>query len=398
MSSEDSNYSYLGNFSYSYSYEWEGYPLPRQVSVGVIIGFIILLTIAGNAMVMAAFYRDRRINSKIANWYIVNLSVADFTVGFFSLTLTLAWELKSWWAFGKILCQIYLFVDYVVVTVPVCSIMCISLDRYWLVTKKLNYPKYATKTKAKLLIATTWVFCIAFYGMLTYAWVPISGLAEVIDYSWNCELEATYNVGIQLFMIAFFFILPLIIISGLNLIVYLNIYKRSKGFVQSNSKASQGNKPVTAATDSQHDASKSNDHGTKKDNSDLSMISLSVQNHTKLKGNTTKTAKPQQDKKRSEFNRHRKAAITLAVLVGVFVLCWLPFYIASILSAVCGECFPYLVWTTANYLLWTNSMINPFLYAAMNVHFRENFMKFLGLNRLMKRSPEPSKTMSTSGE
>ena len=402
MSSDYGNYSFLGNFSDSYSYEWEGYPLPRQISVGVIIGIIILLTIAGNAMVMAAFYRDRRINSKIANWYIVNLSVADFSVGFFSLTLTLAWELKSWWVFGKILCRIYLFVDYVVVTVPVCSIMCISLDRYWLVTKKLNYPKYATKTKAKLLIGTTWVFCIVFYGILTYGWVPISGLAEVIDYSWNCELEATYNVGIQLFMIAFFFILPLIIISGLNLIVYLNIYKRSKGFVQSNPIASQGNKQATHASDSHHDASRSNleltDPGTEKGNSDLSMISLSVQNQAKLKENTTKTLKPQQDKKRSEFNRHRKAAITLAVLVGVFIVCWLPFYIASIMSAVCGECFPYLIWTVSNYLLWANSMINPFLYAAMNIHFRENFIKFLGLNRFMKKSQELSKTMSTSGE
>ena len=77
---------------------------------------MILITAVGNVMVMAAFYRDKSINGKVANWYIVNLSLADFVVGSFSLTLDLIWELKGWWLLGETVCKIYLFVDYVAVT------------------------------------------------------------------------------------------------------------------------------------------------------------------------------------------------------------------------------------------------------------------------------------------
>ena len=349
-------------------------------------------------MVMLAFYRDRRINSKIANWYIVNMSVADFTVGLFPLTLSIIWSLKGWWMFGEVLCKIYLFVNSVTTTVPVYTIICISLDRYWLLTKKLNYPKYATKTKAVVFIVSMWTFCIVFFGIDTYAWIHITGFDEVIDYSYNCELESTFYYPFQLFGIAFFFILPLVVLTTLNLIVYFNIYQRSRGFVQSKPVALQSKtEPISASSvQGQFGTTETNlgnsNPGSGKGVSE-STISISVQKKDQKK---VKADKPQ-DKKREEFHRHRKAAITLAVLVGVFVVCWLPFCIAAFMSAFCGECIPSQVWSATSYLLWGNSMLNPLLYAAMNVHFRENFIKFLGLNRFKKKILETSKTMSTSG-
>ena len=135
---------------------------------------ISLFTIIGNLMVMVAFYHDRHIDSKIANWYILNLSVADFLVCAFSLPITTHWTLKGWWIHCTTFCQLYLLVDYVAVTIPVCSIICISLDRYWLLTKKLNYLKYATKTKAAVFLISMWALSFAFYGIVTYASLPIT--------------------------------------------------------------------------------------------------------------------------------------------------------------------------------------------------------------------------------
>ena len=175
MSVDEYSFS-LSSLNASYSSEWDGFPLSRQITAGSSIGIIIFFTIIGNLMVMAAFYRDQRIKSKIANWYIFNLSVADFFVGSFSLSFDLHYLLKDWWVFGTTFCKIYLLVDYVVVTVPVFTIICISLDRYWLVTKKSNYPKYATKTKAAIFIVSMWTFLITFYGLVNYAWLPVTGL------------------------------------------------------------------------------------------------------------------------------------------------------------------------------------------------------------------------------
>ena len=202
-------------------------------------------------------------------------------------------------------------------------------------------------------------------------------------------------------MIVFFFILALIVIAVLNSVVYLNIYRRSRGFIQSKPDASFSRKEQASVlyAREQSNASEANlgnaNPGFENSISE-STISISVQIKNQKKAKTGKLYDA--DKKRPEFNRHRKAAITLAVLVGVFIVCWLPFYIASIVGAFCEECITHQMWFTVNYLLWGNSMINPFLYAAMNVYFRENFVKFLGLNRCKKKYPEAGKTILTSGE
>ncbi|XP_072046232.1 5-hydroxytryptamine receptor 1D-like [Amphiura filiformis] len=371
--------------------EEEGHTLTWYIIVGIIYGSIILVTIVGNLLVILAFKRDRRINTKIANWYIVNLSVADLTVGLISLTINLIWLFDpEGWPFGEIPCKIYLFIDYVVTNVPVVTIIFISLDRYWLLTKKLEYPKYATKTKATVFIIFMWTFCITFFGVLTFAWIPITGFQEEIEYDWNCELEATYNFECQLFMIALFFFVPLLTIACFNFVVYRNIRERSKGFVQSKPVALATKKPAASTSNANakpNDTDGSNT-GLGKGTSDISLISLSVQNNI-AKGTAVKTAKPA-DNKQKEFNRHRKAAITLAVLVGVFVVCLLPFYIASLLGTLCEECVGDLAWEITSNLFWCNSTINPFLYAAMNLYFRQNFVKFLGLDKcIFKKRTEP---------
>ncbi|XP_071944845.1 5-hydroxytryptamine receptor 1D-like [Antedon mediterranea] len=67
---------------------------------------------------------------------------------------------------------------------------------------------------------------------------------------------------------------------------------------------------------------------------------------------------------------HRKSFITLVTLMSAFCICWLPFNIAIIVYTSCGW------WNRKflNYLLWSNSMVNPFVYAATSPHFREFFV------------------------
>ena len=162
---------------------------------------------------------------------------------FINLPIITYRTLKGWWIHITTFCKLswlYQFVDYIAVTIPVCTIICISLDRYWLLSKKLNYPKYATKTKATIFLVFMWASSFTFHGIVSFAWLPFTGFEAEVVY-WNCELEAMYNFKFQLFMIAFFFILPL---SFLNIIVYLNIYKRAKGFVQSKPAPSQPKQQV----------------------------------------------------------------------------------------------------------------------------------------------------------
>ncbi|NXS14290.1 GP119 protein, partial [Neodrepanis coruscans] len=59
-----------------------------------------------------------------------------------------------------------------------------------------------------------------------------------------------------------------------------------------------------------------------------------------------------------------KAMRTVTVLIGCFMLSWLPFIIASIVLMVCFECLPYKVIENFLWLLGLgNSLLNPLLYS-----------------------------------
>jgi hypothetical protein len=58
--------------------------------------------------------------------------------------------------------------------------------------------------------------------------------------------------------------------------------------------------------------------------------------------------------------------------MGVFVVCWSPFFVTTLLSAFCQSCIhdPELVGTIVNWLGWINSAMNPVIYACWSRDFR----------------------------
>ncbi|KAL6465106.1 hypothetical protein MHYP_G00252390 [Metynnis hypsauchen] len=83
----------------------------------------------------------------------------------------------------------------------------------------------------------------------------------------------------------------------------------------------------------------------------------------------------------SIFKREQKAATTLGVIVGVFSICWLPFFILSTARPfICGvECSCIPIWLE-RMLLWfgyANSLVNPFIYAFFNRDLRSTYRDLL---------------------
>lgn len=85
------------------------------------------------------------------------------------------------------------------------------------------------------------------------------------------------------------------------------------------------------------------------------------------------------DKKESlEAKRERKAAKTLAIITGAFVMCWLPFFILALVMPLCASCNinPYVM----SFSLWLgyfNSTLNPVIYTIFNPEFRQAFKRIL---------------------
>lgn len=79
-----------------------------------------------------------------------------------------------------------------------------------------------------------------------------------------------------------------------------------------------------------------------------------------------------------EAKRERKAAKTLAIITGAFVVCWLPFFIMALLLPLCETC--YISDWISSVFLWLgyfNSTLNPVIYTIFSPEFRQAFKRIL---------------------
>jgi len=87
-----------------------------------------------------------------------------------------------------------------------------------------------------------------------------------------------------------------------------------------------------------------------------------------------------------EAKRERKAARTLAIITGAFVVCWLPFFVMALTLAVCTYCWlPVQVERAFLWLGYFNSTLNPVIYTLFSPEFRQAFKRLLCGRKVYRR-------------
>ncbi|XP_038072977.1 octopamine receptor-like [Patiria miniata] len=318
------------------------------------------LAVFGNILIFVVILKDKQLRSNVANMYILNLASADLCVGIISLTIKNIWRYTGNWPFQRAVCTFWTVVDYSACMQGVFAVTLISLDRYFMVTKFLNYRKYNSRKLACGLITGTWTLALLFnaFPVLGNELWPNAGDVG-INYSVNCDFGVLRILSYNIAQIVIGFLAPAIILAYLNFKVYANILKRSKGLVRTEVSPMQ--------LDTIHPPA---EPGAKKDS------------HV----NSTHRS---QDTKRS-YKTHRKAAITLALIVGVFSICGIPYYVLQFMFIAKGVYFSWLLGNGANYSLWVNSAINPFIYAATSPRIRRGIIKIICFwNHRLRRKIRP---------
>ncbi|XP_041706532.1 alpha-2B adrenergic receptor [Coregonus clupeaformis] len=119
------------------------------------------------------------------------------------------------------------------------------------------------------------------------------------------------------------------------------------------------------------------------------LSSLTSHKFKKIVATPTSTAlasdrpgKPQatpMSRRKAMVNREKRFTFVLAVVIGVFVICWFPFFFSYSLQAICPETcslpdplFKFFFW-----IGYCNSCLNPVIYTIFNQDFRKAFKKIL---------------------
>lgn len=79
------------------------------------------------------------------------------------------------------------------------------------------------------------------------------------------------------------------------------------------------------------------------------------------------------------LNSQIKAARQLAILLSAFIITWLPYFVSFMVIALCPRCVPVEFMTITTWLGYTNSAINPVLYALSNSSYKNSFKRMLNL-------------------
>lgn len=77
------------------------------------------------------------------------------------------------------------------------------------------------------------------------------------------------------------------------------------------------------------------------------------------------------------FRMETKAAKTLAIIVGLFIFCWLPFFTIYVIRPFCEDCIDPLLFSILFWLGYCNSAVNPMIYALFSKDFRFAFKRII---------------------
>ncbi|XP_078600221.1 histamine H3 receptor-like [Branchiostoma floridae x Branchiostoma japonicum] len=294
---------------------------PGTIVLNTFFGCISAVTIVGNLLAIAVFVKDGKLRST-GDVYILNLAVADLTVGVISMPFTIAENVIGYWPLSQTFCKAWLLVDFTACSESVLSMVLISFDRYLQIVKPHKHRAKTFRMKV-VLLAITWILAFLMYGPAIILWDVLTGVSPIKVN--RCEADFPLRSAAYTFAMSFTeFVVPF----GLLSYLYAQVYWHAIRWFRRRPSSSDGGRGIP-----------------------------------------------------TELGKmfHRRLAVNLTILLLVFFVCWCPYMVGTMVLSQCATCIDYhsIAFVALDWLLWTNSAINPFLYAFCSPRFREGASRLL---------------------
>ncbi|XP_030196813.1 D(1)-like dopamine receptor [Gadus morhua] len=313
---------------------------------GCVLFVLIVSTLLGNTLVCAAVIKFRHLRSKVTNFFVISLAVSDLFVAVLVMPWKAVSEVAGCWTFGRF-CDTWIAFDIMCSTASILNLCIISMDRYWAISSPFRYERKMTQRFAFVMIGVAWTLSV----LISFIPVQLNWHKAAVDNDTaednnaedcNASLNRTYAISSSLIS----FYIPVVIMVG----TYTRIFRIAQTQIRRISSLERA-------------------------------AGHSAQNNNHVESSL-----------KTSFKKETKVLKTLSIIMGVFVFCWLPFFVLNCVVPFCdlntlGDplCVSDTTFNIFVWFGWANSSLNPVIYA-FNADFRKAFSTILGCNKYCSSS------------
>ncbi|XP_021351031.1 5-hydroxytryptamine receptor 4-like [Mizuhopecten yessoensis] len=311
-------------------------PKPEQIlGDGVVSTLVIIclsslpvLTILGNLLVIIIIVRRSNFRQK-ANVFVVSLAIADIAVAIFVMLFSILQEVSNMaWLSDPNICLMAWSFDVMFTTTSILHLMCMTIDRYVAICLPFKYHDLISQTCVATLLMLCWSLPAVISFGLIFGKVHMIGIEEYYSCSSQCQFRVNAYYAVICSVISFY--IPSIFMLVLNFKIFWNVRVRTRQLRQ--------------MTDGMAVQSKQKEHF---------------------------------------LMREASVARTIAIMLGCFLICWLPFFVFNVIDPLMNYTISEVLWKIVTWFGYVNSTINPYLYYFRN---RKNRPCIYKSNVMMKRS------------